>query len=547
MLSKVDFIIVHGGKFELKWFERYGIDISKILIYDTLLSEYCIAGNRDWPLDLDSVSIKYNGYGKDTYVSRLIEIGICPSEIPPQLLSRYCKQDVYCTANVFLKQRRIIFSEGLEKVLYIRCLTTALISDVELHGIYLDKELVQTIYEESIKEHREVLAQLDAMTGGINMASPQQVAKFIYEDLGFEELKDRKTGRPIRGKSNKAFPNGAPKTDEDTLVQLKARTKEQRNFLRLRKEESKLRKKITSYCQRFMHACGIPFTPLKEKKAKAYSSVPGSCLLNGKLNQSIAQTHRLTSTDPNLQNIDRKIKKVITARNPGWKIMSADYRQLEFRAAACVAQDKQAYEDITNDVDIHSFTARVLTDAGQFTERQEAKAHTFKPLYFGNSGTKAEKAYYKAFREKYKEIYQTQRGWIDHVLKYGYLRTVTGLMFYWKGTEITQSGYIINQSSIANYPVQMFATADIAPIGTVLLWHELRSRKLKSFIVNAVHDSVVLEVAPDEIEIVGNLLEKCLSKDIVPFFKRLINFDINYPMEIEVDCKSNWGYEKEKG
>lgn len=532
--SNKDFWIVQGGKFELKWLIRAGVPIEKILIYDTLLAERVIAGNRKIKLDLDSLSKRYGGVGKKSIVSRMIEAGICPSEIPFKLLKAYCIQDVKETERVFLKQREVLRHSGLLAVQYLRCITTPVLADIEMHGLFLDQQLVRKLHAEATYEYSIIIKELNEITGGINMASTDQVAEFLYGKLGFTEVVPR-------GKPNKKFPEGKPKTDEDTILLLKPTTDVQRRFIELKKKESKLRRKITGYLNKFMDAC--------EKD---------NCLIHGTLNQTIADTHRLTSSEPNLQNIDRKLKKVITARKKGNRILSADYRQLEFRIAGVLSQDKQILQDIIDDFDVHSYTASIIfskewKEAGSTKKskkgdaiRTEAKPQTFKPLYGGNSGTKAQVAYYKAFREKYSTTYNMQLGWVQEVLRTKKLRTVTGLIFYWPDVSIDNRGYVNHTSSIFNYPVQMFATADISPTGVCLLWHNMKARGLKSFIINEVHDSVLVEAEADECDLLGNLIPQSMSKDIVWFFKKLINFDLNFPLEVEVKNRSHWDWENEQ-
>lgn len=528
-LPTVDFVVAHGAKFEIKWLIRLGVDVSRLLFYDTLLGEYVLAGNRQWPLDLDSVSKRYGHSGKESVVSKMIKSGVCPSEIPSSLLGAYCLQDVLTTRDVLIEQRKKLKELGLLQVAFIRNISTPVLADIEMRGMFLDRDMVMDVHFESMKRYKELEVALAEITGGINMASPQQVAKFLYGELGFEELKDRR-GNPLRGKPSKAFPEGNPKTDEDTISALKPKNKRQRDFLKLKVEESKLRKKISAYTNRFVEAC--------ENNA---------CILYGSLNQSISQSHRLTSSNPNLQNIDRNLKKVVTSRNEGWNIRSGDYKQLEFRTAAVLAQDTQALADITSGHDVHAYTSKVLTEAGQPTNRQNAKAHTFKPLYGGTSGTKAEQTYYQAFKKKYPQITAMQERWVEEVLRTKQLRTVTGLIFYWPDCDYTSSGYIVHNEAVRNYPVQMFATADIAPTGVCLLWHEFKARELKSFIINEVHDSVIIEEAPEESEIVGNLLEKCLSKDVVGFFNKVVGFNINYPLDVEQKSSTHWDFNKPKG
>lgn len=522
-INNHSFIVCHNTKFELKWLQRLGAEIQKVLPYCTLLGEYVIAGNRNWKLDLDSISKNYGFEGKESLVSKMIKSGVCPSQIPKSLLAEYCKQDVMLTLKVFLKQRKKLKDMGLLNVAYIRNVTTPMLADVEMSGMYLDEELVFCLDEKIRKQYQEVIAKLP----NINWDSPYEKADLIYKTLGFEELKDRK-GNFLRNKPNKRYPEGMPITNKDTLLELKATTKAQKEFIRLVIEESRLGQQISGYLNRFVDAC-----------------IHQNCTLYGTINQSIAGSHRTTSSNPNLQNIDRTLKKVITARKKGWKILSGDYKQLEFRAAALLAKDKVAYNDIyVEKVDVHQRTSDQLTASNQPTDRQDSKEHTFKPLYGGTSGTKAERAYYDWFKARYTGIDAMHNEWISEVLSTGKLRTVTGLIFYWPDARIERSGYIKHNEPIRNYPVQMFATADIAPIGTLLLWHRLKDGGYESFIINLVHDSVILEVKDEEIKEVGNLLEVALSKDIRWFFNELIGYDIDYPLEVETKCKTNWDYNK---
>lgn len=519
-VPKHDVVVYQGGKFELKWLIRLGFPVERLLGYDTLLGDYVIAGNRNWDLDLDSIAKRYGVRTKASAVSRMIKAGICPSTIPLRLLTDYCRIDVDITHKVFLAQRHRLKDGGLLPVFFLRCISTPTIADIEMNGMGLDTELVLKLHTQFCEEHWDVSEEIKYISGGDVPSGAVQKAHFLYDKLRFEELKDRR-GNYIRGKPHKQFPEGMPKTDEATILQLKPRSEQQRQYLKYTLLESELKKKISTYTLPFYKAGAI---------------------LYGNINQSIAQTHRLTSSNPNLQNIDRTLKKLIRARKDGWKIRSADYRQLEFRAAAQLAQDKQALEDINNDADIHAYTASVLTEAGQPTSRQDAKASTFKPLYGGSSGTKAEKRYYEAFKKKYWAITDMQKAWLKEVLETKQLCTISGLVYYWPDTEYTSSGYVINTSSIYNYPVQAFATADIAPTSTCLLWHYMKEMGLESFIINEVHDSVVIEENPKESEKLGNLIENVLTKQVVDFLGKVINYKINYPLEIEQKSMTNWDW-----
>jgi DNA polymerase I-like protein with 3'-5' exonuclease and polymerase domains len=529
------FIVAHNAKFELQWLYRVGLDLTKVIVYDTMLGDYVLSGNRAWALDLDSVADRYGANNKNPYIKRLMASGVCPSTMPYRRLAAYCDGDVENTETIFLKQREVLKENGLLPVMYNRCMVTPLLAEIGMVGMHLDKERVYEVHKEFVGKHQEILRELNEITGGINMASPQQVAEFLYETMAFEEIRDR-NGVPIRNKPSKRFPEGTPKTDEDTLLLLKARTKEQRRFIELKSQESKLRKKITGYTENFVKACE-----------------ESDCFIHGKINQSVTRTQRLSSSNPNQQNIDRTLKRVFNSRHKGWKIRGNDYEQLEYRIAGILAQDKEVENAIRNREDVHSLTASIIfarewaaAGASRKTRegdaiRTESKSRTFKPLYGGTSGTKAEQEYYRVFKEKYRSITAMQDGWVFECLDTGKYRIPSGLIYYFPDAQLQPSGYITNNESIKNYPVQCIATADVAPIGTVCLWHRMKSLNLKSFIINLVHDSVENEEAPEEYEIMGNLSVQAMSKDIIGYFKQLYGLSLNYPLDIESKVHTHWG------
>ena len=140
------------------------------------------------------------------------------------------------------------------------------------------------------------------------------------------------------------------------------------------------------------------------------------------LTQHITSTGRFSGRNPNMQNMPRggtfPVKKVFVSRFDNGQILEADFAQLEFRVAAFLSQDKVAMEEVRTGFDVHSYTAKVISDAGQPTSRQVAKMHTFAPLY-GASGygrTKAEAEYYRHFNEKYKGIASWHQKLADEVV-----------------------------------------------------------------------------------------------------------------------------------
>ncbi|MCK5016221.1 MAG: hypothetical protein KAS32_04035 [Candidatus Peribacteraceae bacterium] len=517
-IERADFIVAHNAKFELQWLVRCGLDLTTVLVYDTLLGEYVLNGNRRSRLDLSSVAKNYGLGSKESFVDLMIKRGICPSEIPKRFLEKYCRKDVSLTEQIFLKQRQRLLENNLLPVQFTRCIFTPVLADIEVNGMFLDHVRVKETYNKYMSDKKELQSQFDELTGGINVKSPIQVAEYVYGELGFAELRDRQ-GTPLRNKPSKRFPDGAPRTDKETLLSLKATNKKQATFIDLKKRLGKLNKAIDTYLKLFKEA-----------------SDNNESMLYGKFNQSVTQTHRLSSSKPNFQNFDRTLKPLFSTRNNKWRIGERDAAQLEFRVAAFLGQDGQAINDISEGFDVHNYTSSIIG-----CSRQDAKPRTFKPLYGGSSGTPKEKKYYKAFKEKYKAVTETQEEWKLSVLKNKKLITATGLIFYWPDCKMSATGYIEYTPSICNYPVQSLATADIIPIAVTYMWYKMKSEGLESFIVNTVHDSVITEENPEETEMINKLSEEAFTTDVYNYLDKVYGIDFNVPLAIDTIITTHWG------
>tara|TARA_R100001082_G_scaffold104635_1_gene76121 strand:+ start:72 stop:818 length:747 start_codon:yes stop_codon:yes gene_type:complete len=233
------------------------------------------------------------------------------------------------------------------------------------------------------------------------------------------------------------------------------------------------------------------------------------------------------------------VKKVFVSRWDGGKIVEADFAQLEFRVAAFLSQDQTAMDEVSTGFDVHSYTAKVISNAGQPTSRQDAKAHTFAPLYgaTGFGRTKAEAEYYKHFMKKYKGIAGWHKRLGDQALNEGVVTVPSGRQYAFPDVERRASGSPTHFTMIKNYPVQGFATGDIVPI--VLLEIDKRLEGLQSCLVNTVHDSVVIDVHPAEETEVINLIKK-VNDDLNDIIDSYYDVKINVPMVLEAKIGNNW-------
>lgn len=263
-------------------------------------------------------------------------------------------------------------------------------------------------------------------------------------------------------------------------------------------------------------------------------------LLHTTFNQTVAATGRLTSTNPNFQNLPRAnnfpIRKVIVSRFKDGYIVGCDLAQLEFRYAAILANDAQAKKDILDKVDIHSYTAQILTEAGQPTTRQEAKASTFKPLYGGSSGTEAERTYYDAFKKKYAGISAWQLSLAEEALANKQTRTPTHRIYAYPFAKRNRDS-ISPFTQIVNYPVQGGATGDLLPV--IMINLSRRMKHLKSKLILTVHDDIAADVHPEEKEVVLQCFRDAFA-DVYKDMKERYNMDIDIPIDYELSIGSNW-------
>jgi DNA polymerase I-like protein with 3'-5' exonuclease and polymerase domains len=268
---------------------------------------------------------------------------------------------------------------------------------------------------------------------------------------------------------------------------------------------------------------------------------------DGKLHVRLLQhrtaTGRLSGAEPNMQNMPRggtfPVKKVFVSRWEGGKIMEADFAQLEFRAAAFLSQDGVAIDEVSTGFDVHAYTSKVITDAGQPTSRQEAKAHTFAPLYgaTGFGRTTAEAEYYTHFTEKYKGIGVWHSRLAKEAVNTGYITTPSGRQFAFPDVVRKTNGRVSHFTQIKNYPVQSFATADIVPVA--LLHIEKLLDSMQSCVVNTVHDSIVIDVHPDEEQRVIQIIQDT-NKVLPDLITTRWGLVFNVPLELEAKIGPNW-------
>lgn len=550
-IDRVDFIVAHNAIYELGWLKRGGYDISKTLPFCTQLAEYVLLGNLvsghadsgvpPTSISLDACARRRDWKAKDPVVNLLMGHGINPVSMPRRWLADRCKQDVATTHALFVDQRNTLLATNRLPVLFTRCLLTPVLASIQSEGMQLDAERVGATYDDHIQRAAVLEQTLTSLTGGINVNSPKQLGEFIYDKLGFEELRDRR-GNPKRTET------GQRATGAKVLAALDAKSGPQREFLALYREQSKLADAISKSLNFFKGVC-------ETQDGHFYAD----------LNQTRTATHRLSSTgipsqfgSVQFQNFAKTFKRLFRASRPDWLVAETDGSQLEFRVAGFLGQDPQIMADVDNpDFDAHVTSASVMEqkdydellaayragDKKAKKLRDAAKPETFKPLYGGSKGTKRQERWYKEFKRRYSVLEHIQKGWVAEVLRTKRLVTSWGMQFFFPNARMSSSGYVNVGNAVYNYPIQCLATAEIIPIAIVYLWHTIHAKGLSHLIkmINTVHDSVICEIHPDVVDTYMEIAEDCFTSKVYKYLKQVYNLEFDVALGAETTIGKYWG------
>jgi DNA polymerase I-like protein with 3'-5' exonuclease and polymerase domains len=535
-IATVDFIVAQNLKFELQWLKRCGMELRDVLGYDTLLAEWVLDGNRTTPRNLSALARKYGVAGKYDLIAKLVSNGVACRDINPRWLRQYCQDDVTATYEVFKQQILAVTAANQWHLVHTRNLCCACLADIEFEGLCLDPEKVKEEYIRAVGVRDSLGAKLAALTKGINLNSPKQLAAYLYGTLGLKEPTDYR-GKPIR------TPGGEQTANAKALAMLKPETAEQKEFLSTYKEYNKAVSLLEKNLDYFKLTC--------EQRGGVFY---------GSFKQNVVQTHRLASSgipilfeglrktkSVQLQNIPREYKGLFWSGDEDYQVVEFDGSQLEFRVAVDLGNDAVGLQEIENGTDIHSFTAAELTKHGDpemlglpaDKRRQESKKHTFRPLYGGSSGSPALVAYCEYFKNKYVGISETQRGWALRCLDEKKFTTPYGMVFYFPNCKMQRSGYIVDTTSIYNYPVQGFATGEIIPIALVYFWHRTRDMLVRIF--STIHDSIAAKIHKEEVEAATLVAKQCLTHDVYEYLSRVYKYEFHVPLGLGVKAGTYWG------
>jgi len=271
-------------------------------------------------------------------------------------------------------------------------------------------------------------------------------------------------------------------------------------------------------------------------------------ILHTQFNQCVTATGRLSSTSPNLQNMPKRgfpVREAVVSRFSDGLIIEADFSSLEFVVCGELSRDTQIISDVLNGKDLHKQTASIIhqCDVSEVTkeQRQGAKMHSFAPIY-GATGNQYEghtKEYYTEFFNIYQGLAEYHQRLASGVLKDGHVRIFSGRQFYWPDVRRTRNNRTTFYTQIVNYPVQSAATADLVPLSCIRAFRKFRELGLRSKLVLTVHDSIVVDTHPEEIEQVKDALRWAME-GVTEEASKLWDYTFALPLNIEISRGENW-------
>ncbi|MFD2671691.1 DNA polymerase I [Marinicrinis sediminis] len=432
-----------------------------------------------------------------------------------QTLAEHIGRKALTVKRVADKQKEHIETLEMKELFYdLELPLSGVLATMELTGVKVSREELEDYGKELTAKLAEVKAKIVELAGReFNLNSPKQLGEILFEELGLPVVKKTKTGYS---------------TDAEVLEKLEPHHEIIGHLLYYR-QISKLQ---STYIEGLLKE-------IREETGKIHTYY----------RQTIAATGRLSSQYPNLQNIPirleegRKIRKVFKPSEPDWSILAADYSQIELRILAHISKDEKLMEAFQQDQDIHTKTAMdvfgVQADEVDGEMRRRAKAVNFGIVYgisdYGlsqNLGITRKEA--AQFIEQYFNVFEGVKRFMDEIVKEakqnGHVSTL--LKRRRNLPEINASNF--NQRSFAertamNTPIQGTA-ADIIKLAMVQMMERMEQEGVKSRMLLQVHDELVFEVPPDEVELMKKIVRETMEGAL----------PLEVPLKVEISTGKDW-------
>ena len=502
--QKIDYILLREKEINVSNF-YYDIELAAYILNPTE-SKYNLE-----KLAIDYLKLDINEYNKKE--EKQINLFEAQENKTENEIEKNCMY-VYTIYNVYEKtMEKLKETNQLDLFNNIEMPLVKVLADMQYIGIYVDKnELVE--FGNTLKNEIEKLTgEIYKLAGEeFNINSTKQLGIILFEKMKLPVVKKTKSGYS---------------TDVEVLEKLKNENEIVSKILDYRQ----LVKLNSTYVEGL-----IPYINDKDNRIHSY------------FHQTVTATGRISSSEPNLQNIPtrfdlgKQIRKVFKPKE-GYVFVDADYSQIELRVLAHIADDEHMIEAFNNNEDIHRQTASKVFDIPMeevtSKQRSDAKAVNFGIVYgisdFGlgeqlGISRKQAKLYIEQYLDKYQKIKEFMENIKESAKKEGYVETLFNRRRYIP--EMNSNNYMVRQfgARVAmNTPIQGTA-ADIMKIAMIKLFNELKERKLESNILLQIHDELLLEVKKEEKDEVEKLLKDSMEGAM----------QLKVPLKVELSEADNW-------
>jgi len=507
--------IGHHLKYDMHVLANHGVALQGIR-YDTMLESYVLDSTATRH-DMDSVALKYLGYETVRYedVAGKGAKQITFDQVPVATAAPYAAEDADVTLRLHRELwPRLVETPGLQSIYEdIERPLVPILGAMERHGVLLDTALLKRQSRELEQGMAAAEAAAFAVAGGkFNIGSAKQLQEILFERLGLTPL--RKT------------PGGQPSTAEDVLEELSAEHELPRRVLEYRG----LAKLKSTYTDKLPELC--------DAGHRVHTSY----------HQAVAATGRLSSSDPNLQNIPvrtaegRRIRQAFIAPD-GYRLVAADYSQIELRIMAHLSGDAGLQAAFREDQDIHRATAAEVfetpLDAVTLEQRRSAKAINFGLIYgmsaFGLARQLGiERAAAQEYVQLYFERYPGVKRYMDETRtkarEDGYVTTVLGRRLHLPEirSRNSQRRQYAERSAI-NAPMQGTA-ADIIKLAMIRVADWLAADPVDARLIMQVHDELVFEVAESDVQALVTALDSLMGEAV----------ELSVPLKVDAAAGLNW-------
>lgn len=484
-------IVTHGVKHLYTYMRKMNLK-SNIVDFDTEIAAYLIdPGKKEYDLKSLEESILHVSFEENIEELKLLYL-----------------KDIY---EYFKEEIKKI---GMEELLYkVEIPLTFVISSMEYEGFKIDRDILNELGEKFTSEINKIEKEIYEISGEeFNVKSPKQLGKILFEKLDLPVIKKTKTGYS---------------TDAEVLEALK----DKHNIIEKIIYHRQLSKLYSTYIEGLRNVI--------DEDNKIHSS----------FNQTVTTTGRLSSTEPNLQNIPikypmgREIRKIFVPYEEDSVILSADYSQIELRVLAHISEDEKLIDAFKNHSDIHRKTAsevfKVPLEEVTQTMRSNAKAVNFGIVYgigdFSlakdiNVGRKEAKQYIETYFERYPKVKKYLDRTILEAKEDLVVKTILNRRRFIPEIGASKKMLVAFGERLAmNTPIQGSA-ADIIKLAMVKVYEELKNKGFKSKLILQVHDELILNVHKEELEEVKNIVKQSMEGAI----------ELKVPLEVDINIGSNW-------